>query len=129
MRWVIVVLVLGCGQLNKHPPGDDTTTDAGRTNQTCEQIFESQVDFTCTQDADCALLTHPDCCGPVEIGVTASGIMAAETAETNYAPCESNQCGPVGCDHADEDETGQVPGPGQSIIPVCVNNRCSSTIK
>ncbi len=121
------MLAFGCGRLNKH--STDEGVDAGVTKADCESVFDSSVDLKCEFDTDCVLLTHPDCCGPIEIGVASVGLQQAETAESSFEPCETAQCGPVGCAHQVEAENGQAPGSGQSIVPVCQMNQCTSIVQ
>jgi hypothetical protein len=117
-----LALVLGCGS-HSHP------VDASQTPQQCEATFEQAVDRACATPADCALLTHPDCCGDVEIGVAKAQLAAAMAAEATYGPCESAACGGSGCQHATMSEDGMVPMTGQSIVVVCTNQLCSSTVQ
>jgi hypothetical protein len=115
-------LLAGCGS-SSHG------VDAMVTPQQCEATFAGAVDLACTTPADCALLTHPDCCGDVEIGVASSGLAAAMSAETTYATCENASCGARGCFHATQAQDGKVPMAGQSIVATCASLTCSSTVQ
>jgi hypothetical protein len=123
MRWWLAFAV-ACG-------GSSTTKaiDAQPSVQACEAAFDTAVDRSCVVAGDCALIAHPDCCGDVEIGVARSGLATADPAEARYDTCNSAACGARGCAHATESEDGMVPQGSQTIVAVCTNNRCSSTVQ
>jgi hypothetical protein len=123
MRAILLMALAACGS------GTKSSADAYVSPQQCEATFESSVDRACTTPADCALVTHPDCCGDVEIGVNKAMLAAAMSLETSYSSCENASCGARGCQHATMAEDGMVPMTGQSIVVVCTSQACSSTVQ
>ena len=121
MRILVCLIAVGCGG------SGSPAVDAAATLQQCAAAFV--VDRTCTTAADCVLLTHPDCCGPIEIGVATAGQAAAGSAETTFGACEAAACGARGCAHADQAEDGTTPMQGQTIVPTCTNHVCGSTVQ
>ena len=123
MRWILLVALAGCGS------SSGRAIDAAITPQMCEATFEAAVMKACVAPTDCVELIHPDCCGDVEIAVSASGQAAAQTAEGTYQTCENAACGARGCQHALESEDGMVPTAGQSIVMACVSGKCTTTVQ
>ena len=111
----IVFLVAACG-------GDPKT----ETPAECQADYLRTIDKSCTVPADCALVTHGDCCGAIMVAVRASDAATAEDAETTYQACLA--CPPTGCFHETLSEDNMSPGVGQSIVAACTANRCSSTV-
>lgn len=115
-----LVLIAACGS---HTTG----SDAQGTTIMCEAKFDQAVNRTCATAGDCVLLMHPDCCGPVMIGVNATA--QTQPAETQYETCMNSVCGARGCQHALMAEDGRVPSAGQSIVATCIGMVCSSTVQ
>jgi hypothetical protein len=114
--------------------GSSSTSGAGGGSSdgglaACESNLKSALVKDCQTETDCALLNHNDCCGTIVIAVkkgTEAGFTAAEAA---YQSCVPNCLG-RGCFHADMSEDhNQVGMVGQSIVAVCVNKLCMSTVK
>jgi hypothetical protein len=122
---VLVLAAIASVGCSSHPHAVDATT----TPVQCEATFDQAVDKTCSTPSDCALLSHPDCCGDVEIGVAKAGLAAAMTSEATYDSCTASSCGARGCDHAPAAEDGLVPSAGQSIVVTCASMKCSSTVQ
>jgi hypothetical protein len=122
MRWLLLAVLLGC---HSGTHGADAMT----TPQQCEASFDQVVGRACATVSDCALITHPDCCGDVVIGISAASLNAAMVAETTYNSCEGAACGARGCQHATMAEDGKVPMAGQNIVAVCTSQQCSSTVQ
>ena len=93
----------------------------------CESTFEAALDRRCATADDCALVMHSDCCGNVVTGVAKGSQAAFTAAESAYFTCVPG-CGSRGCFHADRAEVGGTPGVGQTIVPVCKDQRCSSMV-
>jgi hypothetical protein len=122
MRFIaVLVLVLGCNHDESH------THDASMDRTPCEAAYQATLDRSCTVPADCALVSHNDCCGTVRIGVHAGTEAAATSAEATYAACFD--CGARGCNHADIAEDGEAPQGSQTIVATCVANRCTSVVQ
>ena len=122
-RFLGLLVVAACGS------SSSKSIDAPPDPQHCETTFEAAVQRSCVAPADCVELIHPDCCGDVEIAVAASGQAAAQSAEGTYQTCINASCGARGCQHALQAEDGKVPMSGQSIVAICVNARCSTTVQ
>lgn len=121
MRTVSVLVALGCAACSDR--------DQSMTPQVCEASFEQAVDKACSVQADCTLISHPDCCGVVIIGIAKSMVAAAMAAEANYESCASAMCGDRGCAHDTQAEDGSVQLEGQTIVAICVNGSCASTVQ
>jgi hypothetical protein len=115
MRIWLVLLLVGCG-------GNDTT----ETPAECQADYLRTIDKSCLVPADCVLVDHDDCCGTIKVAIRAGGEATAADAEQTYEACVA--CPPTGCFHDNESEDMLTPGAGQAIVPVCVANRCSSTV-
>ena len=116
---LLLLVLAACGRLNKNDP------DASTAPQQCEAAFDMKVNKQCVSASDCTLLAHPDCCGPVEIGIAT----VDPTAEAAYEACENMACGARGCSHPEAAEDGTfVMNPGDTIVPTCNMNQCSSTV-
>jgi hypothetical protein len=122
MRAILLVVLVACGSSSKPTPD-------GPTPQICEANFETAVNRACVAPVDCVQLLHSDCCGDVQIAVAASGQDAAFTAENTFSMCENVACGARGCQHALQAEDGMVPMGSQSIVAVCINSRCTTTVQ
>jgi hypothetical protein len=127
MRWLaMMVAVAACG--HGQMPVDDTADDAPGDQGVCTMQFEEAIDRTCGAPADCVLVRHQqDCCGDTLVGVRAGTEGMFPPVETMYESCLA--CPPVGCAHADFAEDGAIAGTGQSIVPDCVANRCTSVVR
>jgi len=115
------IYVLACGGSSENP------RDASMDRAPCEAAYQMALDRSCSVPADCALVSHEDCCGTVRLGVRTGTETAASTAESTYAACFD--CGARGCQHADQAEDGSTPGNGQTIVATCVANRCTSVVQ
>src|SRR5580765_740951 len=108
---VCLALVVACGSYG-------STSDALSSTLQCEGTFDQQVNRSCTSAGDCVLLTHPDCCGPIAIGVNAEA--QTQPAEMSYETCMNAACGARGCGHPLEAQDGKTPSAGQSIVATCI---------
>jgi hypothetical protein len=114
-----ILLVLGCSE---HGRSIDATEPG-----VCQAKFQAAIDKTCTVPSDCSLGLHSDCCGIVHLGIRAGTEDSFAAAERELQTCAP--CPPVGCAHQDQAEDGRVVTmTGQTIVPTCVANRCSSTV-
>jgi len=95
----------------------------------CDPNFKSALIKDCQTEADCVLVRHSDCCGTVVIAVKKGTEAVFTAAEAAYKSCVPG-CGQRGCFHADwaEDMT-MVASVGQSIVAVCLDKMCMSTVK
>jgi hypothetical protein len=103
--------------------------DAPETPAQCEAMFDMSFARPCTTAADCVLLTHFNCCAEVDIGVAKADLAAAMAAETVFGACMAPACGGRGCGGQTSAEDGKIPQGAQAIVPVCVNDACTSTVQ
>ena len=73
-------------------------TRALAVSAVCEAVFEASIDRACTVPSDCVLVSHDDCCGVVEFGVSSANSGSFPGAEAELRRCAP--CPPLGCAHA-----------------------------
>jgi len=119
--WAIVIaMISGCAEHGQSPPD-------GPDPATCETTFEAALDRTCVADGDCVLAPHDDCCGVIELGISASSASGFSALEAELQACRP--CPPLGCAHPDEAEDNTFPQTGESIVPICDVGRCTSVVR
>ena len=117
-----LLFVIACTEHGQTPQAQDATDPA-----VCEAAFEASIDRACTVPSDCVLVSHDDCCGVVEFGVSSANSGSFPGAEAELRRCAP--CPPLGCAHPDFAEDGRAPQMGQAIVTTCVANRCSSIVQ
>jgi hypothetical protein len=127
-----LVALAACGRLNG---GDDAVGADGGDPAACEAQFDLAIKSLkdCSTDGECSLLIHDpgaDCCNTVMIGVAGTNGPQASGPESQYETCQHAACAGRTCPAPQQQaEDGTVPDPMQTIVAVCSNLRCTSTVR
>jgi hypothetical protein len=123
--FIVAILLAGCPE---HGRSDGTPLADAPEGEVCLATFEASLQKSCMQPSDCVAVSHNDCCGLVFLGVRVDSLDAFSAAENELRKCAP--CPPLGCAHQDQAEDGKVVTvSSQHIVPICVMNRCSSTVQ